>query len=131
MAKSFKEMLADSGQELEFQSGGKAPDKLTPRENIWESHPRVEKLKAIYMDSLSSTNNEFPYWYTREYFQHDNEVPVIRRAKALKAAFSHLTPLIYPGELMTMRKGSFECETLVFDHGRIRNFGWRISCIDC
>lgn len=107
MAKSFKEMLAESGQELEFQSGGKAPDKLTPRENIWKSHPRVEKLKEIYMDSLSSTNNEFPYWYTREYFQHDNEIPVIRRAKALKTAFSHLTPLIYPGELMTMRKGSF------------------------
>ncbi|NOQ26793.1 MAG: 4-hydroxyphenylacetate decarboxylase large subunit [Bacteroidales bacterium] len=107
MAKSFKEMLAESGQELEFQSGGKAPDKLTPRENIWESHPRIEKLKEIYMDSLSSTNNEFPYWYTREYFQNDNEIPVIRRAKALKTAFSHLTPLIYPGELMTMRKGSF------------------------
>lgn len=107
MAKSFKEMLAESGQELEFQSGGKAPEKLIPRENIWKAHPRIEKLKEIYMDSLSSTNNEFPYWYTREYFQHDNEIPVIRRAKALKCAFSHLTPVIYPGELMTMRKGAF------------------------
>ena len=59
------------------------------------------------MDSLSSTNNEFPYWYTREYFQGDNEIPVIRRAKALKCAFSHLTPVIFPGELLTMRKGAF------------------------
>lgn len=107
MAKSFKEMLAESGQELEFQSGGKAPDELTAREILWEPHPRIAKLKEIYMDSLSSTNNEFPYWYTREYFQHDNEVPVVRRALALKSAFSHLTPVIFPGELLTMRKGSF------------------------
>ncbi|MDY0286295.1 MAG: 4-hydroxyphenylacetate decarboxylase large subunit [Bacteroidales bacterium] len=107
MAKSFKEMLAESGQELGFQSGGKAPEELTSREILWEPHPRIAKLKEIYMDSLSSTNNEFPYWYTREYFQHDNEIPVVRRALALRTAFSHLTPLIYPGELMTMRKGAF------------------------
>ncbi|BAR47717.1 4-hydroxyphenylacetate decarboxylase large subunit [Tannerella forsythia] len=107
MAKSFKEMLVESGQELEFQSGGKAPDHLVDREIKWEPHPRIAKLKGIYMDSLSSTNNEFPYWYTREYFQGDNEIPVIRRAKALKCAFSHLTPVIFPGELLTMRKGAF------------------------
>lgn len=107
MAKSFKEMLAESGQELEFQSGGKAPEALTKRENIWKAHKRVEDLKAIYMDALSSTNNEFPYWYTREYFQHDTEIPVVRRAMALKSAFSHLTPVIFPGELMVMRKGAF------------------------
>lgn len=107
MAKSFKEMLAESGQELEFQSGGKAPDSLTKRENIWKAHKRIEDLKAIYMDALSSINSEFPYWYTREYFQHDTEIPVVRRAMALKCAFSHLTPLIYPGELMVMRKGAF------------------------
>ena len=79
MAKSFKEMLVESGQELEFQSGGKAPDHLVDREIKWEPHPRIAKLKGIYMDSLSSTNNEFPYWYTREYFQGDNEI-LLRRA---------------------------------------------------
>ena len=89
MAKSFKEMLVESGQELEFQSSGKAPDHLVDREIKWEPHPRIAKLKRIYMNSLSSTNNEFPYWYTQEYFQGDNEIPVIRRAKALKCAFSH------------------------------------------
>ncbi len=100
-------MLAETGQELEFQSGGKAPDELVDREIKWEPHPRIARLKEIYMDSLSSTNNEFPYWYSREYFANDNEIPVIRRAKALKCAFSHLTPVIYPGELLTMRKGPF------------------------
>lgn len=107
MAKSFKEMLAESGQELEFQSGGKAPETLTKRENVWKAHKRIEDLKAVYMDALSSINSEFPYWYTREYFQHDTEIPVVRRAMALKCAFSHLTPIIYPGELMVMRKGAF------------------------
>ena len=41
MAKSFKEMLVESGQELEFQSGGKAPDHLVDREIKWEPHPRT------------------------------------------------------------------------------------------
>jgi len=107
MTKTFKEMMAESGQELEFQYGGTAPESMVTREVNWKAHPRIEKLKEIYLDSLSSTNNEFPYWYTREYFKHDNEIPVVRRAMSLRSAFSHLTPVIFPGELMTMRKGSF------------------------
>ncbi len=107
MARKFKDILQESGQELEFQYGGKAPQEMVDREMKWEPHERIKKLKDIYMDSLSSTNNEFPYWYTREYFKHDNEIPVVRRARALKCAFSHLTPVIFPGELLTMRKGSF------------------------
>jgi 4-hydroxyphenylacetate decarboxylase large subunit len=59
------------------------------------------------MDALSSINNEFPYWYTREYLKHDNEISVVRRAIALKAGFSHLTPAIFPRELLAVRKGSF------------------------
>ncbi|MBN2433142.1 MAG: 4-hydroxyphenylacetate decarboxylase large subunit [Acidobacteria bacterium] len=107
MAKKFKEILAETGQELEYQYGGSAPVELVDREIKWQPHPRVQKLKDIYMDSLSSANNEFPYWYTREYFKHDNEVPVVRRALALRAAFSHQTPVIFPGELLTMRKAAF------------------------
>jgi len=107
MAKKLKEVLLETGQEVEFQYGGQAPTETVNREIVWEPHSRVKKLKEIYMDALSSTDNEFPYWYTREYFQHDNEVPVVRRAMALKTAFSHLTPLIYPGELLVMRKAAF------------------------
>ncbi|MBN1197087.1 MAG: 4-hydroxyphenylacetate decarboxylase large subunit [Candidatus Aminicenantes bacterium] len=107
MAKKFSEIMAETGQSLEYQAGGKAPEKIVDREVQWKPHPRVQKLKDIYMNTLSSANNEFSYWYTREYFMHDNEVPVVRRAMALKTAFSHLTPVIFPGELLTMRKAAF------------------------
>jgi 4-hydroxyphenylacetate decarboxylase large subunit len=66
--------------------------------------PRVKKLRDLYFKTLSTADNEFPYWYSRKYFEHDNEVPVVRRALALKEAFSHLTPVIYPGELIVMQK---------------------------
>ncbi len=107
MAKKFKDIMAESGQSIEFQSGGKAPEEVIEREVTYDPHPRIKKLKNIYMETLSSADNEFPYWYSREYFNNDNEIPVVRRAKALKAAFSHLTPVIFPGELLTMRKAAF------------------------
>jgi len=107
MAKTLKAVLADAGTPMDFQAGGHAPEQLTDREIKREPHPRVQKLKDIFMNTLSSASNEFPYWYTREYMQHDNEVAVVRRAKALKAAFSHTTPAIYPGELLTMHKAPY------------------------
>ncbi len=107
MAKTLKSVLADAGIPMDFESGGQAPETLTDREITREPHPRVQKLKDIFMESLSSASNEFPYWYTREYMLHDSEVPVIRRAKALKSAFSHSTPVIFPGELLTMRKAPY------------------------
>lgn len=69
--------------------------------------PRAKKLRDLYLGALSSADNEFPYWYTREYFANDCEIPVVRRAKALKAAFSALSPVIYPGELLVMQKASY------------------------
>lgn len=107
MPKKLKEVLADAGVSMDFEVGGKAPAKLVDREIKKTPHPRVEKLRDVFMQTLSSANNEFPYWYTREYFLHDNEVPVVRRAMALKAAFSHLTPVIFPGELLVMHKAAF------------------------
>jgi hypothetical protein len=47
---------------------------------------------------------EFPYWYTRRWFELEGEITIIRRAEALKCAFSHLTPAIFPGELLVMGK---------------------------
>ena len=107
MPKKLKEVLADAGVSMDFEVGGHAPARLVDREIKKTPHPRVEKLRDIFMQTLSSANNEFPYWYTREYFQHDNEIPVVRRAMALKAAFSHSTPVIFPGELLVMHKAPF------------------------
>ncbi len=105
--KRLRDVLVDAGIPMDFQSGGVAPDVLTDREVKREPHPRVQKLKDIFMNTLSSATNEFTYWYTREYMRHDSEIPVVRRAMALKCAFAHSTPVIFPGELLTMRKAPY------------------------
>lgn len=107
MPKKLKEVLVEAGIPMDFESGGHSPANLTDREVVKEPHARVKALKDIFMQTLSSANNEFPYWYSREYFSLDSEIPVIRRAQALKVAFSHLTPVIYPGELLVMHKAPF------------------------
>lgn len=107
MAKTFKDVMADAGIAMDFQACGKAPETMVDREIKIEPHERVKKLKEIFMNTLSSANNEFTYWYTREFFKHDLEVPVVRRAMALKRAFSNLTPVIFPGELLVMHKAHF------------------------
>jgi 4-hydroxyphenylacetate decarboxylase large subunit len=107
MPKKLKEVLVEAGIPMDFESGGHSPAALTDREVNREPHARVKKLKDIFMQTLSSANNEFPYWYSREYARHDSEIPVVRRALALKAAFAHSTPVIYPGELLVMHKASF------------------------
>ncbi|WP_147820145.1 4-hydroxyphenylacetate decarboxylase large subunit [Salidesulfovibrio onnuriiensis] len=107
MAKTFKEVMADAGISMDFQACGTAPTEIVDREIVLEPHDRVKKLKNIFMKTLSSANNEFPYWYTREYMKLDSEIPVVRRAKALKRAFSNLTPVIYPGEKLVMHKAPF------------------------
>ncbi len=107
MPKKLKEVLEDAGIAMDFTACGCPPAELVDREVNLEPHPRAGKLRDIYMQTLSSADNEFPYWYTREYVLHDNDVPVVRRARALKSAFSHLTPVIYPGELLVMHKTAF------------------------
>ncbi|MBF0315676.1 MAG: 4-hydroxyphenylacetate decarboxylase large subunit [Oligoflexia bacterium] len=78
--------------------------KLFPREIKGQMSERTQKLLKIYYQTLSSVDNEFPYWYSRKYFELDNEVAAVRRAQALKEAFSHLTAVIFPGELIVMQK---------------------------
>ena len=90
MPKKLKEVLAEAGIPMAYEAGGHSPAALTGREVVREPHPRVKALKSLFMQTLSSANNEFPYWYTREYALHDGEMPVVRRAMALKAAFSRL-----------------------------------------
>lgn len=44
-----------------------------------------------------------PYWYTRAHAENDGAHPYVQRARALKSAFEHLTPMIRPGELLAMQ----------------------------
>jgi 4-hydroxyphenylacetate decarboxylase large subunit len=106
MGKKLK-VLEESGFPLDFQACGTAPEKVVDREVRREPGPRAKRLRDLYYQALSSATNEFPYWYTRKYEELDNEVPVVRRALALKCAFSHLTPTIFPGELIVMGKAHY------------------------
>jgi len=87
--------------------GHQPGDKIENREQKRPVTPRAGKARELYFETKSSVSMEFPYWYTRRWEELDGEIPVIRRAEALKAGFSHLTPVIYPGELLAMGKASF------------------------
>lgn len=76
------------------------------REVRKQPFPRTKQLRELYLTTLSSANVEFPYWYTRKYKEMEHEIPVIRRAEALKHAFSHITTTIWPGELLVGSKTS-------------------------
>lgn len=72
--------------------------------NISKPTKRAEGLRDIYYMTLSSADMEFPYWYNRKWKELDGEVTIVRRALALKEAFSRITPNIIPGEKLVMQK---------------------------
>jgi len=87
---------------------GKKPEgDILNREEKPAPTPRIALARQAYFDTKSSASVEFPYWYTRRWEELEGEVAIIRRAEALKAGFSHLTPTVFPGELLAMRKASY------------------------
>lgn len=104
MSRKLTDILAGADAQLEYHSMGSPPPEPTQREVAGTPFPRVQRLRDLYYGALSSASNEFPYWYTRTYMRLDSEIPVVRRALALEAAFRHLTPTIFPGELLVMGK---------------------------
>jgi 4-hydroxyphenylacetate decarboxylase large subunit len=107
MSKTLSQVLEESGIPLAFQACGTSPKDVVPREEQRTPSPRAGKLRELYYQTYSSATNEFPYWYTRRYMELDGEIPVVRRAIALQCAFSHLTPTIFPGELLVMGKAHY------------------------
>lgn len=81
--------------------------KFEQREIKKDPCPRAGKIRDLYFNTKSSASMEFPYWYTRRWFELEGEIPIIRRAEALKCAFSHITPVIFPGELLVMGKSRY------------------------
>ncbi|MBC8320565.1 MAG: 4-hydroxyphenylacetate decarboxylase large subunit [Bacteroidetes bacterium] len=87
---------------------GNAPQgHILEREIVKNPTQRVEKIRNQYFETKSSASIEFPYWYTRKWEELEGEVPIVRRAEALKTGFEHLTPVIYPGELLVMGKANY------------------------
>jgi 4-hydroxyphenylacetate decarboxylase large subunit len=105
--KAMHDALQQSGVPIDSPDAGQTPEKIVDREVKREPCPRAKKLRNLYLQAFSSATNEFPYWYTRKYAELEGEIPVVRRAAALKEAFSHLTPTIFPGELLVMGKAHY------------------------
>ena len=107
MSKTLSQVPAESDLQLDPEACGDVWEDVLDREVKREPGPRAQRLRELYYQTLSSATNEFPYWYTRAYMMLDSEVPVVRRALALKSAFAHLTPTIFPGELLVMGKAHY------------------------
>ena len=87
---------------------GEIPDKnISLREIDKRPSKRAEAQRELYLDAKSSSSMEFPYWYTRKWEELDGDITIVRRAESLKAGFEHLTPVIYPGELIVMGKAAY------------------------
>ncbi len=98
------DILASKGLSINYQYGGRAPEEMVDREVKKEPTPRAKRLRDIFYNTLSTANMEFPYWYNRKFNELEGEITVVRRALALKEAFSRLTPNIVPGEKLVMQK---------------------------
>ena len=87
--------------------GVRPRSEIQRREGEKDPSPPASAARRMYLESRSSASVEFPYWYTRRWEELEGEIPIIRRAEALKSGFAHLTPAILPGELLAMRKATY------------------------
>ena len=94
----MKEILSSRGINTDISSN-ENQDNLSK-----EPTPRANALRDVFYNTLGTADMEFPYWYNRKWKELDGEVTIVRRAKALKEAFSRLTPNIVPGEKLVMQK---------------------------
>lgn len=99
--------MSNSGNPDINYFGHQPDDTIGIREQKRPPTPRANSSRELYFESKSSTSMEFPYWYTRRWEELEGEIPIIRRAEALKAGFEHLSPVIYPGELLVMGKAAY------------------------
>ena len=77
------------------------------REIKKDPSPRVSQARELYFGTKSSASLEFPYWYSRKWHALEGEIPIVRRAESLKSGFEHLSPAIFPGELLVMGKTTY------------------------
>lgn len=107
VSKTLLEILEERGVPLTIAANKPAESVYADREIKKQPTPRAKQLLDLYYETLSSVDTEFSYWYTRKWDELEGDITTIRRAEALKSAFSHLTPNIIPGEKLVMQKTSF------------------------
>ena len=72
--------------------------------DIPEEKESSKKLMEIYYTLKVTADMEAPYWYNRSWWENDGDVIEVRRAKAMAACLSHITPTILPNEKLVMNK---------------------------
>jgi 4-hydroxyphenylacetate decarboxylase large subunit len=105
-AKAVEDLIQGPTGSINYY-GHKPSDNIEEREKKSAPTSRANNARELYFHAKSSASMEFPYWYTRRWEELDGEIPVIRRAESLKAGFEHLSPVIYPGELLVMGKAAY------------------------
>jgi len=71
---------------------------------IPEAKESSQRLMELYYGLKVTADMEVPYWYNRVWWENEGDVPVVRRAKAMAACLSHITPTILPYEKLVMNK---------------------------
>lgn len=71
---------------------------------IPEPKESTKRLMEVYYNLKVTADMEAPYWYNRAWWENDGDVTIVRRAKAMAACLSHITPTILPYEKLVMNK---------------------------
>ena len=82
------------------------PEQLTAitMEDILAQAEGCTHLMDIYYTLKNTVDMEYPYWYNRVWQENDGDITIVRRAKAMAAALSHMTVTIQPYEKLVMNK---------------------------
>jgi 4-hydroxyphenylacetate decarboxylase large subunit len=102
----MKQPESSPGEAINYY-GQKPSERIENRETKRSLGLRANKARELYFEAKSSASVEFPYWYTRRWEELEGEIPIVRRGEAMKSGFEHLTPVIYPGELLVMGKAAY------------------------
>jgi formate C-acetyltransferase len=90
--------------------------------------PRVERLRKVYRDTIPRLDAERTQILTEYYKVSQNEVPIIRRARALQEILDHMTVRVEPGELLVSNQATtFRGVPLWPEYGGI---SWLIEELD-
>ncbi|GEA33678.1 4-hydroxyphenylacetate decarboxylase large subunit [Clostridium diolis] len=76
----------------------------TKEYKIPEAKDSTKRLMEIYYNLKVTADMEAPYWYNRAWSENEGDVTIVRRAKAMAACLSHITPTILPYEKLVMNK---------------------------
>lgn len=71
---------------------------------IPEPKESTKRLMEVYYNLKVTADMEAPYWYNRAWWENDGDVTIVRRANAMAACLSHITPTILPYEKLVMNK---------------------------